>query len=207
VCYINVDVLDENPFSAWTIWFTGLSGSGKTTLARALARHLDLLSTPHELLDGDELRKELCRDLGFSREDRCENVRRIGYVAGLLNRHNIVSIVAAIAPYRDSRDEIRAKIPNFFEVHIDCAVHTLAQRDVKGLYRRALAGEIKNFTGISDPYESPLNPDLYLNSGVQSEASCFRMLLSELQNRGFLPRDSEEQAGETALAESAIRNG
>lgn len=199
-----MDLLDIDRSRAWTIWFTGLSGSGKTTLARALARHLDLLSTPHELLDGDELRKDLCRDLGFSKEDRCENVRRIGHVAGLLNRHNIVSIVAAIAPYRDSRDEVRARIANFVEVHVDCAVHTLAQRDAKGLYKRALAGEIKNFTGISDPYESPLNPEVYLNSGVQSEVSCFRMILSELRNRGFLPREVEDPlSGETVSAGSA----
>lgn len=204
MCYINVEgLLDLNPVSGWTIWFTGLSGSGKTTLARALARHLNLLSTRHELLDGDELRKGLCSDLGFSREDRCENVRRIGYIAGLLNRHNIVSIVAAIAPYRNSRDEVRAKIRNFIEVHIDCPVHTLAKRDAKGLYKRALAGEIKNFTGISDPYEPPLNPDLYLNSGVQSEESCFRMILSELQNRGFLPREAEDPLARDVLAESA----
>lgn len=178
--------------AAWTVWFTGLSGSGKTTLAIALARRLTMLSVPHQLLDGDEIRKELCRDLGFSKADRHENVRRISYVAGLLNRHKIVSIVAAIAPFRAAREEARKYIPRFVEVHVDCPLQSLVQRDVKGLYKRALSGEIKNFTGISDPYEPPLHPDIYLNSGLQSEEECRASLFSELERRAYLPTFGED---------------
>jgi adenylyl-sulfate kinase len=172
--------------NAWTIWFTGLSGSGKSTLASALAAHLRDLQLPHQLIDGDEIRRELCRDLGFSKHDRDENIRRIGYVAGLLNRHGVISIVAAISPYRDARDEVRAKIPRFFEVHVDCPMDVLIQRDVKGLYHRALAGELEHFTGISDPYEPPLAPDAYVNSGAQSEAGSFSVILAGLAQRGWI---------------------
>lgn len=173
--------------AAWTIWFTGLSGSGKTTLAIALARVLQTFSIPHELLDADEVRANLCHDLGFSPEDRRENVRRISYVASLLNRHNVVAIVAAIAPFADSRQEARKRIPRFIEVHVDCPLQQLIHRDVKGLYKRALAGEIRNFTGISDPYEPPQNPDIYLNSGLQSQEQSFDLLRSELERHGYLP--------------------
>jgi adenylyl-sulfate kinase len=171
----------------WTIWFTGLSGSGKSTLATALAGHLRNLRIEHELLDGDELRRELCRDLGFSKQDRDENVQRIGYVARLLNRHGVIAIVAAISPYRDARGQVRSRIPRFFEVHVDCPLDVLIQRDVKGLYHRALAGELDHFTGISDPYEPPLAPEAYVNSGTQSEAESFTVLLAKLAERGCIP--------------------
>jgi adenylyl-sulfate kinase len=172
--------------NAWTIWFTGLSGSGKSTLASALAAHLRNLKLPYELLDGDEIRRELCRDLGFSKQDRDENIRRIGYVARLLNRHGVISIVAAISPYRHARDEVRAKIPRFFEVHVDCPLDVLIQRDVKGLYHRALAGELDHFSGISDPYEPPLAPDAYVNSGAQSEAESLSVILARLVHLGWI---------------------
>jgi adenylyl-sulfate kinase len=173
--------------NGWTIWFTGLSGSGKSTLATALAAHLRSLSLKHELLDGDEIRRALCRDLGFSKQDRDENIQRIGYVAGLLNRHGIIAIVAAISPYRATRDEVRSKIPRFFEVHVDCPLDVLIQRDVKGLYHRALAGELDHFTGISDPYEPPLAPEAYVNSGTQSQAESLAVILAKLAERGCLP--------------------
>lgn len=182
-----MELLSRNSSAAWTIWFTGLSGSGKTTLALALARLLQTLCIPHELLDGDDIRAQLCCDLGFSCEDRCENVRRISYVAGLLNRHNVVAIVAAIAPFRDSREQARKRISRFIEVHVDCPIEALIQRDVKGLYRRALAGEILKFTGISDPYEPPKNPDIYLNSELQSAEESFAVLRSELERYRYLP--------------------
>lgn len=173
--------------NAWTIWFTGLSGSGKSTLASALAAHLGILGLDHELLDGDEIRRELCRDLGFSKQDRDENIRRIGYVAGLLNRHGVISIVAAISPYRDARDQVRSKIPCFFEVHVDCPLEVLIQRDVKGLYHRALAGELEHFSGISDPYEPPLAPDAYVNSGTQSRNESLSVILAGLAHLGWIP--------------------
>ena len=181
--------------NAWTIWFTGLSGSGKSTLATALAAHLRELNVAHELLDGDEIRRELCRDLGFSKHDRDENIRRIGYVARLLNRHGIITIVAAISPYRDAREEVRAKIPRFFEVHVDCPLEVLIQRDVKGLYHRALAGELEHFTGISDPYEPPLAPETRVNSGTQSQEQSLAVILAGLAERGWVPAVSRPLAG------------
>lgn len=172
---------------AWTVWFTGLSGSGKSTLARALASYLDGLSIDYELIDGDEIRRDLCRDLGFTKKDRDENIRRIGYVARLLNRHHVVSIVAAISPFREARSQVRNKIPRFLEVHIDCSLPVLVKRDVKGLYKRALAGELKNFSGVSGPYEPPLRPDIYLNSGKQSEEECLALIVTRLEDLNWIP--------------------
>lgn len=173
--------------SNWTVWFTGLSGAGKSTLASALARHLAELPLPFELLDGDEVRRELCADLGYSKDDRDENVRRISYVAQLLNRHNIVTIVAAVSPYRQARSEARKRCPVFIEVYVDCALDVLIERDTKGMYARALDGTLKQFTGVSDPYELPLHPEIYINSGLQSEAESFGILLSRLAELGALP--------------------
>lgn len=172
--------------NAWTIWFTGLSGSGKSTLACALAAQLAGLKLPHELLDGDEIRQELCRGLGFSKEDRDENVRRIGYVARLLNRHGVICIVAAISPYRKAREEVRAKIPRFLEVHVDCPLDVLVDRDVKGLYHRAITGMLPHFTGISDPYEAPLAPEAYVNSGSQSQEESLAVILAKLEHLRWL---------------------
>src|SRR5918996_51557 len=141
----------------FTIWFTGLSGAGKTTLAAALAAELANRGLKVEILDGDEVRTNLSKGLGFSKEDRDTNIRRIGYVAHLLTRNGVVAITAAISPYRAIRDEVRARIGRgFVEVYAKCPLETLITRDVKGLYQRALAGEIKEFTGVSDPYEEPL---------------------------------------------------
>jgi adenylyl-sulfate kinase len=170
----------------WTIWFTGLSGSGKSTLAQKLAVYLDQCSVPHQLIDGDVVREELCKGLGFSKEDRDENIRRIGYIAGLLNRHKIISIVAAISPYRQARAEVRKKLPNFLEVHVDCPLDTLIRRDVKGLYRRALAGQLEHFSGISDPYEPPLHPDIYVNSGNQRPDESLAVILRKLEELNWL---------------------
>jgi adenylyl-sulfate kinase len=173
--------------NGWTIWFTGLSGSGKSTLACALSAHLKALNMGHELLDGDEVRRELCRDLGFSKEDRDENVRRIGYLARVLNRHGIICIVAAISPYRSARAEVRSKISQFLEVHVDCPLDVLIHRDVKGLYHRAISGELPYFTGVSDPYEPPLAPDAYVNSGSQSLEESLSVILARIEDRCWLP--------------------
>ena len=175
---------------AWTIWFTGLSGAGKSTLASTLANHLAEFSLPYELIDGDEIRRELSSDLGYSKEDRDENVRRISYLTRVLNRQGIISIVAAISPYREARLEARRKSSCFVEVHVDCPLQTLISRDVKGLYSRALDGRIAKFTGVSDPYEAPLNPEIYINSALQSEQESFSFLLSRLFELGCLPRAS-----------------
>jgi adenylyl-sulfate kinase len=185
---------------AWTIWFTGLSGSGKSTLASGLAAHLEGLGLPHHVIDGDEIRRELCQDLGFSEKDRNENVRRIGYVAQLLNRHGVITIVAAISPYRTARDAVRCKCPLFIEVHVDCSISTLSKRDVKGLYKRALAGEISGFTGVSDPYEAPLNPEIYISSEVQSEEESIAFLIARLQELDCLPKQHEFAESESLSA-------
>jgi adenylyl-sulfate kinase len=174
------------PAHDWTIWFTGLSGSGKSTLAGKLAAYLDNDALPYELIDGDVVREEICRGLGFSKEDRDENIRRIGYIAALLNRHNIISIVAAISPYRQARDRVRGKISKFLEVHVDCPLDTLVHRDVKGLYHRALAGQIEHFSGISDPYEAPVRPDVYVNSEGQTPDESLGVIISKLEELGWL---------------------
>ena len=151
-----------------TVWFTGLSGSGKSTLSLAVYDQLSASGHRVQLLDGDEVRLYLSRDLGFSKQDRDENIRRIGYVAELLTKNGVITLVSAISPYRSARDSVRARIPNFLEVYVNAPVEECERRDVKGLYKRARAGEIKTFTGISDPYEHPLSPDVECRTDLES---------------------------------------
>jgi adenylylsulfate kinase len=165
----------------FTLWFTGLSGAGKSTLANLLADELRNRGHRVEILDGDEVRTNLSKGLGFSKEDRDINIRRIGYVCNLLARNGVIAISAAISPYRDVRDEVRAMHANFFEVFVKCPIDTLAERDVKGLYKKALAGEIKNFTGVSDPYEEPLTPELIVETHRESREESFKRLLGALE--------------------------
>jgi adenylylsulfate kinase len=143
-----------------TVWFTGLSASGKTTLCSAVYERLEVLGYRLEVLDGDAVRQQLCKGLGYSREDRDENIRRIGFVAGMLTRHGVIALVAAISPYRGTRGEVRASIGSFVEVYVNAPLEVCEQRDPKGLYRKARAGELRGFTGIDDPYEEPLHPDV-----------------------------------------------
>lgn len=152
----------------FVIWFTGLSGSGKSTLAEALAPVLRERGRNVEILDGDIVRTNLSKGLGFSKEDRDTNIRRIGFVSGLLSRNGVIAIVAAISPYRRLRREVRATTKNFVEVFTYCPLSTLVERDVKGLYKKALAGEIKNFTGVSDPYEVPESPEVRTDSSTET---------------------------------------
>ena len=172
------------------LWFTGLSGAGKSTLAERLAPALRERGLRVEILDGDEVRTNLSKGLGFSKEDRDTNILRIGYVAKLLARNGVAVITAAISPYADIRDQVRASVPNFIEVHVDCSIEELTRRDVKGLYKKALAGEIKNFTGISDPYEAPAHPEVRVDSGTQDEAESFNAIVSYLEQRGLVPAGS-----------------
>ncbi len=151
-----------------TIWLTGLSGAGKSTIANLLARRLRAGGAKVEVLDGDVIRTNLSKGLGFSKEDRDTNIRRIGFVCGLLSRNGVIAIAAAISPYRNLRQEVRATNTNFVEVFTDCPLDTLVERDVKGLYKKALAGEIKNFTGVSDPYEEPDNPEVRIDSDAET---------------------------------------
>lgn len=172
------------------IWLTGLSGAGKTTIARALRRELIAAGHRVETLDGDEVRENLSRGLGFSKEDRDTNVRRIGFVARLLARNGVIVLASAISPYQQSRDDVRRAVASdgapFIEVFVRCSLQVLIERDVKGLYKKALAGEIKNFTGVSDPYEPPLAPDVVIDSSVESVDESAALILSHILDNGAL---------------------
>ena len=167
--------------TGFVLWLTGLSGAGKSTVAAKLAPALAERGHRVELLDGDEVRTNLCQGLGFSREDRDTNIARIGYVAGKLSKHGVTVLVAAISPYREARDRVRAAVDNFVEVHMAAPVSTCAERDPKGLYAKALAGEIKNFTGVSDPYEPPLDPEIVLHTESESVDDSVHHILAWLE--------------------------
>lgn len=166
-----------------TVWFTGLCGSGKTTLSRALEQHLAARGYDLEVLDGDVMRQHLCKGLGYSKADRDENIRRIGFVAGLLTRHGVIALVAAISPYREIRDEVRRSIGSFLEVYVNAPLEVCEQRDQKGLYRKARAGEIRGFTGIDDPYEPPLQPEVECRTDIESVEECVAKILRVLEPR------------------------
>jgi adenylyl-sulfate kinase len=170
----------------FAVWLTGLSGAGKSTLADRLVARLRRQGAKVELLDGDIVRTNLSQGLGFSREDRDTNIRRIGFVAHLLSRNGVIVIVAAISPYRAIREEVKRQIGCFVEVHVDCPIDVLTSRDTKGLYRRALAGEIGNFTGISDPYEPPLDPSVVIRSDRESIEESLDKIWRELEDRGLI---------------------
>ncbi|MBV8451712.1 MAG: adenylyl-sulfate kinase [Deltaproteobacteria bacterium] len=170
----------------FTLWFTGLSGAGKSTLANLVAEELRQRGHRVEVLDGDEVRTNLSKGLGFSKQDRDTNIRRIGYVCNLLARNGVIAISAAISPYREVRDEVRAQHDRFFEVYVKCPLDTLVERDVKGLYRKALKGEIGNFTGVSDPYEEPFSPELVIESHRESPDQSLKRLLQALEQAGFI---------------------
>ena len=170
-----------------TIWFTGLSGAGKTTISNAVADELHMRGVPTEVLDGDVVRETLSKGLSFSKEDRDTNIRRIGFVAELLTRNGVVVLVAAISPYRAVREEVRARIGNFIEVHVLASLGTLVQRDVKGLYRKAMRGEIANFTGVSDPYEPPLNPALVIDTDRTTVEEAVARVLRHAEEHVRIP--------------------
>lgn len=171
-----------------TIWLTGLSGAGKSTIAEALAERFRAEGRRFELLDGDVIRTHISKGLGFSREDRDTQVRRVGWICGLLNRHGVDALVALISPYRDTRDEVRDSLPRFVEVYVECPLEVLVQRDVKGLYKKARAGEIPEFTGISAPYEEPLSPELTIRTDKDAEDECLDQILGYLEKKGYIPR-------------------
>lgn len=173
---------------AFTLWFTGLSGSGKSTLSERVAVELRKRGQKVEVLDGDEVRANLSKGLSFSKEDRDINIKRIGYVCHLLTRNGIWAISAAISPYREVRDFNRSLIGNFIEIFVDCSIEKLTERDVKGLYKKALSGEVKNFTGVSDPYEAPLNPEISVNSEKESVEQSLAKIIGVLEAKYSLPR-------------------
>lgn len=170
----------------FTLWFTGLSGSGKSTVAGVIERRLRETGAKVETLDGDIVRQRLSQDLGFSKEDRDTNVKRIGFVCELLSRNGVIAIVAAISPYRDTREEVRSKIESFVEVYVECPLEVVAGRDVKGLYQKAMAGEIGNFTGISDPYEPPANPEVVVHSDRETPEESADKVWAKLVDLGLV---------------------
>jgi adenylyl-sulfate kinase len=172
----------------FTVWLTGLSGAGKSTIAERLAPELSARGCSVEVLDGDEVRTHLSKGLGFSRQDRDTNIARISFVASLLVRHGAAVITAAISPYAQARSEARERIgaARFVEVFVRCSLDELVRRDVKGLYKKALAGELDHFTGVSDPYEAPDKPDVVVDSEKETVEESVSTILGELSKRGFL---------------------
>lgn len=173
----------------FTVWFTGLPSSGKSTVAALLAKELRERSHKVEVLDGDVVRTNLSKGLGYSKADRDTNIRRIGFVCHLLSRNGVVAIAAAISPYREIRDENRKLIGDFVEVYVDCPLEECIKRDVKGLYKKALAGEIKEFTGISDPYEEPLNPEVIIETHKEQPLESVHKILAKLAEMGYISED------------------
>lgn len=182
----------------FTLWFTGLSGAGKSTLTLALLPELYQRGLSVEVLDGDEVRTNLSKGLGFSKEDRDTNIRRIGYVARLLSRNGVGVISAAISPYAEVRDEIRQQVTKdgaaFVEIYIRASLETLVARDVKGLYKKAIAGEIKNFTGVSDPYEPPVNPELVIETDNEPIETSVGRILARLEELNIIPAARKAEA-------------
>ena len=171
----------------FVLWMTGLSGAGKTTIAEIVEGELRERGIKIERLDGDIVRQSLTKDLGFTKEDRASNIERVTFVAKLLSRNGVACICSFISPYQSVRDKVRMETTNFLEVHIDAELDLLIERDVKGLYKKAIAGEIPNFTGISDPYEAPEDPDIHIKTDNSTPLECANIILEILEDRGLLP--------------------
>ena len=170
----------------FTVWFTGLSGAGKSTLAEMLFHELRVREMRVEILDGDVVRTNLSKGLGFSREDRDTNILRIGFVANLLTRNGVATIVSAVSPYRDARAQCRSQIKDFVEIYVHATVDECAKRDVKGLYEKARAGQIKGFTGVDDPYEEPQSPEIYIDTMVEQPDGSLQKILDSLVEYGYI---------------------
>lgn len=168
------------------LWLTGLSGAGKTTIAHSVAQELQKRNCLVEVLDGDVIRTNLSQGLGFSKQDRDTNVRRIGFVAELLSRNGIIAIVAAISPYRDVREQLKKTSTNFIEVFVQAPLTVCESRDIKGLYAKAKTGQIKHFTGISDPYEEPLNPEIICQTDKFTPEQCVNQVLHYLERQDLI---------------------
>jgi len=184
----------------FTLWFTGLSGSGKSTVSEILEKRLRALGAKVEVLDGDVVRTHLSKGLGFSKEDRDTNIRRIGFVCQMLSRHGVIAVAAAISPYRETRDWVRSQVKHFVEVYAACPLDALVARDVKGLYKKALAGEIKEFTGVSDPYEPPLNPEVTIYTDRETPDESAEKIWAKLVELGLVTPH-----GGSALAHEQVR--
>ena len=176
------------PEQGFTLWFTGLSGAGKTTITELVVEELEARGSVIEVLDGDVVRQNLSKGLGFSKEDRDTNIRRVAFVADLLSRNGVPVITAAISPYRELRDEARQQMDGrFIEAYVKASVEECERRDVKGLYAKARAGEIKEFTGVSDPYEPPENPELVLETEEQTPEESAGQIIAYLEQQGLIP--------------------
>lgn len=181
----------------FTVWFTGLSGAGKSTIAEMLYHEFQARGLRTEILDGDVVRQNLSKGLGFSKEDRDTNIMRIGFVAEMLTRNGVATICCPISPYKATRDAVRAQIGDFVEVYVHATIEELASnRDPKGLYKKALAGEIKGFTGVDDPYEVPEDPELYLDTMVESPRESLQRTLTRLKDLGYIEDDQELAEGD-----------
>jgi adenylyl-sulfate kinase len=178
-----------------TVWFTGLSGSGKSTISRIVQEKLTAAGLPVEILDGDEIRKHLCAELNFSREDRFKNIERAAYIAKLLSRNRVIVLGSFITPYKAMRDILRRELDPFIEVYVKCSLKECIRRDVKGLYQRALAGEITQFTGVTDPYEEPERPDLIIDTENESTEQSAEKVIACLQQLGFITIEGETTEG------------
>jgi len=180
------EITNEQIDRGFTVWLTGLSGAGKSTIANLLEQEIRKSTKNVEVLDGDVVRTNLSKGLGFSKEDRDTNIRRIAFVCDLLTRNGVAVISAAISPYRDVRDESLEIIGDYIEVYVKCTLDELVNRDVKGLYAKALRGEIENFTGVSDPYEEPINPDVLVETDKETVEQSVDKILGALQEKGYL---------------------
>lgn len=178
---------NEPESEGFVLWFTGLSGAGKTTLAKLVKQELKARGVRAERLDGDVVRQSLTADLGFSKEDRDKNIQRVTFVAKLLSRNGVGVLAAFISPYRATRDWVRGEVTNFIEVFVECALEECIHRDVKGLYAKALAGEIPEFTGVSDPYEPPLRPEIRINTANEAIEESFAKIMAYLEEKGYVP--------------------
>jgi adenylyl-sulfate kinase len=177
-----------------TVWFTGMSGAGKTALAIPLEKELRKRGMKVERLDGDIVRQSLTRDLGFTKEDRDKNIERVTFVAKLLTRNGVAVLCSFISPYRSVRAKVHEEVGNFVEVYCYAPLETLVERDVKGLYKKALAGEIENFTGVSDPYEPPENPHVTIDSSTETIEESLAKILQKLEQFGYVPPAEESEA-------------
>jgi adenylyl-sulfate kinase len=172
------------PFAGFTLWFTGLPCAGKSTLASEIGVELRKRGHSIEILDGDVVRTTLCKGLGFSKEDRDENISRLGWVCNLLNSHGVVAIAAVVSPYREARNQLRRTIPRFIEIYVKAPPSVCMDRDVKGLYAKAIAGELSHFTGVDDPYEEPMAPDIIVETHDTSVAQCVSLIIKCLETIG-----------------------
>ncbi len=180
--------MNKSNNAGFTLWFTGLPCSGKTTIANAVLKRLKAQGTRAEMLDGDIVRQSLTRDLGFSKEDRDENIERVTFVAKLLSRNNVATLVSFVSPYRKKRQNARDNTSNFIEIYVKCPVEVCKERDVKGMYKKAMNGDIVNFTGVDDPFEEPTDPELVLETDKESVEESIEKVFHIITDKGYFTK-------------------